>query len=181
MEQGHTKAGTRIKLLNCSAEILESILWGDDYLSEMLNLEIAENWATFGDQVFRGALQRIEDDPFTQKWELYLVILTEYNLLIGNGGFKGAPDSAGMVELGYEIAKDWQNKGYATELVELLLKKAFQSKEVQSVIAHTVESDNASARVLYKNGFRLFGQFNVEEDGDVYRWILPRNDWEHMV
>lgn len=162
----------KLRLINCSPEILESILAGDEELSETLNVNIAENWTTFGDEVFRQALLQIEKDPMSQKWQTYLAILIENNTLIGNGGFKGPPDENSTVEIGYEIAKAYQENGYGTEMAIQLVNKAFRDVSVIRIIAHTLEKNNNSTAILKKCGFKSAGKLEDPEDGWVYLWEL---------
>jgi [ribosomal protein S5]-alanine N-acetyltransferase len=89
---------------------------------------------------------------------------------VGSCGFKGPPDADGVVEIAYGIAPEHQNKGYATEAAAALVRFAFASGHVRVVRAHTLTEDNASARVLIRNGFSSIGQVVDPEDGLVWRW-----------
>ena len=48
--------------------------------------------------------------------------------------------------------------GYATEIVDGLVGRAFEEPSVQVVIAHAVDSNEASTRVLLRCGFRRVGR-----------------------
>jgi RimJ/RimL family protein N-acetyltransferase len=52
---------------------------------------------------------------------------------------------------------------------------AFHDDRVQTVLAHTLSSNPASARVLTKSGFRYVGQVIDPEDGEVCRWERSRD------
>ena len=101
-------------------------------------------------------------------------------LLIGAGGFKGAPDASGIVEVGYSVLQEHQRRGYATEAVMGWVDFAFASTDVTAVIAHTLSSLGPSIRVLEKAGFRFAG---AGEDPDappgeqVVRYELARADY----
>jgi ribosomal-protein-alanine N-acetyltransferase len=75
-------------------------------------------------------------------------------ILIGNGGFTGAPDPRGSVEIGYSILPAWHGQGYGTELTSALVSWAFSHEQVQRVLAVTYPTLVASIRVLEKNGFQ---------------------------
>ena len=58
-------------------------------------------------------------------WRDYFFIHPREHALVGNGGFTGDPDDAGVVEIGYEIAPEHQNRGYATEAARAMIGYAF--------------------------------------------------------
>ena len=84
------------------------------------------------------------------------------------------------MEIGYEIAPEFQNQGVATQAVRLLLSMAFESAQVERVIAHTLAARNASNAVLVKVGMHFVGELANEEVGTVWQWQLlrPANDGE---
>ena len=89
---------------------------------------------------------------------------------IGSCGFKGPPDSSGMVEIAYGVEPEHQCKGYATEAAKALTSFAFNDSQVTLVRAHTLPGPNASTRVLTKSGFHFLGNVIDPDDGPVWRW-----------
>lgn len=75
-------------------------------------------------------------------------------MLIGNGGLIGAPDQRGAVEIRYEVAPAFWNKGYAAEAARGLIDLAFEHNAV-SVIAHSLAAPTASNAVMSKAGMRV--------------------------
>lgn len=165
----------RIKLVNGDQSLLKSILLGEDQLSEYLQVEIAATWSTFGLDVFQYSLDKITEHPASTQWWTYLMILKEAPILIGNCGYKGMPDVNGMVEIGYEIAEKYQNRGLATEAAQGLVKHAFQAPSVQKVQAHTLAGKNPSVRVLEKCNFKFIKEINDPEDGLIWQWAILRD------
>ena len=93
--------------------------------------------------------------------------------LVGGGGFKGAPDKDGRVEIGYSMLVSFREQGLATEAVEALIDWAFATGQVSEVIAETLPPLIASHRVLEKTGFVETG--TREEDGvTIVRYALRR-------
>ena len=90
--------------------------------------------------------------------------------VIGSAGFKGPPDTEGVVEIAYGVVPQHQGKGYATEAARALVEFAFATGQVKRVLAHTLPQPNASTNVLTKCGFRHVGEINDPEDGLVWRW-----------
>ncbi|MCB0474694.1 MAG: GNAT family N-acetyltransferase [Flavobacteriaceae bacterium] len=163
-------AQNRVKLINCNEEILNAILQGDGELAALLNIRVPEKWSEFGYVAFKYSLEAISKNPKSQKWLAYLPIDTGMNTLLGSCGFKGVPDKNGYVEIGYEVAQQFRNKGYATEITRLLTAIAFEDPEVKTVVAHTLAEENASVKVLKKNGFTHIEELYDAEDGLIWRW-----------
>lgn len=92
------------------------------------------------------------------------------NLVIGACGYKGPPDTDGIVEIAYGVAPDFQSRGYATEAALALIEFAVKSGHVRIVRAHTLPEANASTRVLTKCGLKCLGEVNDPDDGPVWRW-----------
>ena len=89
---------------------------------------------------------------------------------VGNGAFKGPPDTDGVVEIEYAIAAEHRGKGYATEVARALTEFAFSTGQVRIVRAHTRPESSPSTSVLTKCGFRKLGEVIDPEDGLVWRW-----------
>jgi RimJ/RimL family protein N-acetyltransferase len=164
-----------IKLINADQDLLEVIMKGDDYLSEIMGWIVPENWNSFGKDIFSHVLDRIEADPAATSWWTYLPLLVESNTLIGTCGYKGVPDETGLIEIGYEVTQSYRNCGYATEIVGLLISRAFKYPAVQTIQAHTMPEEHASVRVLKKNGFEFIKEIVLGEDGRVWKFELKKS------
>jgi [ribosomal protein S5]-alanine N-acetyltransferase len=111
-----------------------------------------------------------EADP----WRLgFAVVHREARMVIGSGGFKGPPDSDGMVEIAYGIAPTFQRRGYATEVAKALVEYALRDGAVRRLRAHTLRESNPSTKVLRKCGFEFIGEVIEPDDGPVWRWERP--------
>ena len=78
-------------------------------------------------------------------------------ILVGNGGFKGPPDSEGVVEIGYYVRPMHRGRGYGTEAVRRLVEHALSPAGVKLVIAQTQGANVASTKLLEKVGFVCAG------------------------
>jgi RimJ/RimL family protein N-acetyltransferase len=99
-------------------------------------------------------------------WGPYTVIEKETGLCIGGIGFKGQPDAAGSVEIGYGVSSARQAQGFMTEAAGLVCQLA-SVLGARSVVAETDVVNIASQRVLEKCGFRQF----TSDDASVW-WRL---------
>jgi ribosomal-protein-alanine N-acetyltransferase len=59
---------------------------------------------------------------------MWTILLRSDNdtLAVANGGFKGKPDSAGRVDLGYCIQEELQGQGYVAEAVRAFVEWALE-------------------------------------------------------
>lgn len=97
------------------------------------------------------------------------------DVVVGECGFKGPPDSDGIVEIAYGVHPDHQGRGYATEAAAALVAHAFTHQDVRVVRAHTLPESNASTGVLTKCGFQYTGEVMDPDDGLVWRWEKHAN------
>jgi ribosomal-protein-alanine N-acetyltransferase len=110
-------------------------------------------------------------DPWTHGFAVAVPMIGQ---VIGSAGFKGPPGADGMVEAAYGIVPAWQGKGCATAALGKLIAFATADARVRKMRAHTLPENNASTRVLTKNGFTKLGEVNDPEDGRVWRWERPQ-------
>ena len=110
-------------------------------------------------------------DPWVHGFSM---VHLDTGVTVGQCGFKGPPDSDGMVEIAYGVASNQESKGYATEAARALVAYALSVDQVKLVRAHTLPASNASKRVLAKCGFQFVGEINDPEDGLVWRFETTR-------
>ncbi len=121
--------------------------------------------------VVRAVNMKIEKmgvvDVSLQDWFTYwLIVISAENMGVGMVGFKGYPNEAGAVEIGYGINDLFQSRGYMTEAVTALVQWAFSHPECRAVTANVVKVDNiASQKVLIKAGFK---EISYNKDGISY-------------
>ncbi|RIV23987.1 N-acetyltransferase [Fibrisoma montanum] len=163
-----------LKLIPCDTEILKSAIQGNENLAEKLNISVQDNWTEFGVGALEYSLDRLTESEEQKNWWTYFPIHKQDNKLIGCGGYKGKPTNDGTVELGYEIAPDYRNRGLATEMANGLIENAFKDERVKLIIAHTLGQDNPSTRVLQKCGFEKVEEINDPDDGLIWKWELKR-------
>jgi ribosomal-protein-alanine N-acetyltransferase len=110
----------------------------------------------------RGLLAKHPDEHIYAGW--YIVGDGE---LVGTCGFKGPPNQAGEVEIGYSIIAPRQRRGYASAAAELLVARAFADPRVETVLAETPPDHLASQAVLARCGFKPIGTRLDPDHGDV--------------
>ncbi|KAA9333442.1 GNAT family N-acetyltransferase [Hymenobacter busanensis] len=166
----------RLLLIPCTDAHFEAALHHHHTLAALLGVAAAADWpgSPEATEVLAPSRAYLRANPAAQGWWMYLLIHKASQQLIGLGGFKGAPTAAGVVEIGYSLAPAFRGQGLATEAAQALVDFAFRHPEVQLVQAHTLPEHNASGRILQKLGLLHRGAVIDPDDGEVWRWELPR-------
>ncbi len=163
----------RLNLISIELEHFEAFERNKNELGEMLDVEFADGWLVFP-EVISYSREFLKNNPDAASWWMYFFVHTADRKLVGNGGFKGKPDDAGTVEIGYAVAPAYRGKGLATEAAQGLIDFAFTHSQVQTVQAHTLAEENESVRVLRKVGMEFVRKLNDPENGDIWQWQLKR-------
>lgn len=134
-------------------------------LNPALNEEFADH------PVMRESLQMSIDFfkriGYNPPWIGYFV--KSSNEFAGAAAFKGKPQD-NKVEIAYGTFEEHRNKGVTTEICRQLVLLALRTEPGVIITARTLPEENASARVLRKNGFVLTGTIWDDEDGYVWEW-----------
>ena len=91
--------------------------------------------------------------------------------IVGLCSFVGAPKDE-AVEIAYFTFPLYEGRGIATQMTEGLIVIAGREPAVRALIAHTLQEENASTRVLRKHGFERDGTATDPDAGEVWRWKL---------
>jgi ribosomal-protein-alanine N-acetyltransferase len=164
-----------LQLLPIERIHVEALLCNKSELAAILHVAVPNSWPHFP-EAFSLPANESKSDP--TDWRGYFFIHPREGVLVGNGGFKGPPDASGTVEIGYEIATEYWNRGFATEATQGMIDYAFAHEEVRAVIAHTLAETNASNSVLQKVGMKLIAEVDDSEEGKIWRWQIRREEYQ---
>lgn len=127
-------------------------------LANLLNAGFDYGWPPpeNNEKTMEWFFNRILDNPDERGWLIWYFIHTENGnrVVVGNGGFSGAPDENGIVECGFSILEPAQKQGFATEAVGGLVKWAFSNPMLRKITARARPGNLASKSVLEKNQFQ---------------------------
>lgn len=159
---------TRIRLIAATPALLTAFQNDPQELAALLDSAVPDGWPEFPEAIPHtlDQLQKNHDDA---DWWMHFFVDADTGDLVGSGGFAGRPKDR-RVEIGYEIAPSYRRRGYATAAANALIAKALASGEVDSVIAHTLASDESSAGVLRATGFAEVERVTHPDDGELVRW-----------
>ena len=164
----------RLQILPLSVTDLELYLRGENLFELQFGLlatnrTVAQEVKRYVSAITLPCMRKLPDDQFLF-FTFWLVIDKTLKKVVAELGFKGVPSPAGMVEIGYGTMQQHRNKGYMSEAVSAVLQWAGTRTEIRTVLAETAKTNNASIRVLQRNGFEQY-----EERGDMLWWriVLP--------
>lgn len=133
-------------------------------------LRLPDGWPEFPE-----GLAPLDGPGEVAPWTGYLFSIGD--CLVGNGGFVGPPDTTGTVEIGFEIAPAFRNRGYATAAAAALIELAFEHRACR-VMAHTLAERNASNTALRKAGMAFVGTEPEPSLGHIWRFAV---NWPGLV
>ena len=146
----------RLRLVPATPALARAEIGDRGEFGRLLGASVPDNWrpVTLADAlpVFLGWL---EAAPGRVGWFGWYALAAcgaaGSPVLVASGGFKGPP-RAGAAEIGYAVLPQYRGRGYATELVEGLVRWALGQPGVDRIEAETEGSNPASVRVLEKAG-----------------------------
>lgn len=167
-----------LTLVPCSPEHILALIERPDDFESLTGFAAAEGLRGFyvSDDVAPAWLVALRASHGPDPWRHgFFLVNRDIPAAIGSAGFKGPPDSLGMVEIAYGVVPGFEGRGYATEAAAALVTYASQHERVRLIRAHTLPTTNASTRVLEKCGFHRTGEVVDPDDGPVWRWERGRS------
>jgi len=166
MRDGDDMMTDRLRLVPLTLEHRQAFQQSPAAFAALLGVTLPAGWPEFPEAFGPGF------PAAPAPWSPYLFLLRSEPKLVGNGGYVGAPDAGGVVEIGYEIGREHQGQGFATEAAGAMVATAFETG-AKAVIAHSLAGTNASNAVMQKLGMRFDGE--LEQEGmKIWRWRIDR-------
>jgi len=115
------------------------------------------------------------------EWFQFAVGSKQTGDLIGDCGLRTEEDGR-QAEIGFTLAREHQDKGYASEAVSRLVDYAFDDLSFHRLVAITDQENEPSFGLLERLGFRREGSFaqNAWFKGgwtDEYLYAILRSEW----
>ncbi|MER7756959.1 GNAT family N-acetyltransferase [Kitasatospora sp. NPDC097643] len=123
--------------------------------------------------IFGYRADQLAKDPSAAPWITRAAVSEPDGTVIGDAGFHGPPDEAGMVEVGYSVVPGYRRQGYARAMLTALLVRAAAEPGVRTVRAR-IRSDNAASLATIAGfGFTRVGEQGNERDGIAFVLEVP--------
>jgi [ribosomal protein S5]-alanine N-acetyltransferase len=146
----------RLTLVPTSLAHLDAELESCEALARLLGVRLPASWPP--GEYDRSAIEffraRLAENPRVLGWYGWYAIDRDGGVVVGAAGYLGPPSPDGTLEVGYSIAPEFQARGYATEIVQALVDRAWSVPEVRRIIAHTQRENLGSVKVLERAGFK---------------------------
>lgn len=122
-------------------------------------------------------IPRVKAEPLFAEIGILLAIAKETQEIVGSAGFHDFPDHRGMIEIGYSIVPEFQNKGLGTELLLGMWDMICTRSDVQ-FLRYTVSPNNdPSLHIINKLNFHLVGEQMDPEDGRELIYEKTRTEY----
>jgi len=102
-------------------------------------------------------------------WIGYFIV-KDYEI-VGSCGYTGKPID-GKVEIAYWTFKEYEGQGIASFACNELISISQKTDPTIKITAKTEPRNNASTKILVKNGFTFSEVVQDEEIGDAWLWSL---------
>ena len=79
-------------------------------------------------------------------------------------------------EMGYMIAPEFQNQGYATEVCRFIIDYARENTDFEELYCRIDERNTASVRLAKKLGFTNSGHMDDDINASIYRKNIKNNE-----
>jgi ribosomal-protein-alanine N-acetyltransferase len=160
----------RLRLIPCSVAAAQAASADRAGLAAALGMRVPADWPGEDLRDFLPVYgQIVSAEAAEAGWGIWLALHPAEQSLIGDIGFKGPPDSAGRVEIGYSILPAFRRQGYASEAARALVGWALAQPDVRRVAAECLDDNRASIRVLEHAGLQLLGR-----DDNGLQWERSR-------
>ncbi|OAB40838.1 GNAT family N-acetyltransferase [Paenibacillus glacialis] len=127
-------------------------IWSDPDVIRFMNI------SSFSDEnQAKGMIELLDELAQCNKAVRFAIIELESNKIIGSCGYNSLDFDNGRAEIGYDIAKAFWGKGYASEAICSLLDYAFSCLKLNRIEAKVEPENVNSINVLQKLNFKFEG------------------------
>ncbi len=113
----------------------------------------------------RGAIRDFSEWADRKELPFVLAVeLKETGELIGDAGINEVEGKEQEVEIGFVIGRGYRGKGYATEAARAMAEYAVSVFRTKALYGRVMKGNDASVRVLEKNGYRFAAEETGAED-----------------
>ncbi|MFE5402822.1 GNAT family N-acetyltransferase [Streptomyces sp. NPDC056580] len=123
--------------------------------------------------IFGYRADQLAKDPSAAPWITRAAVSEPDGAVVGDAGFHGPPDEAGMVEVGYTVVPGYRRQGYARAMLRALLVRAATEPGVRTVRARIGSDNTASLAAIAGFGFTRVGEQGNERDGLALVFEVP--------
>ncbi|MFJ6378451.1 GNAT family N-acetyltransferase [Kitasatospora sp. NPDC092039] len=165
----------RVRFVELGAKALQALADGD-LAGGSAEAGVALDPHFVGDRarrIFGYRAGQLAEDPSAGPWITRAAVSEPDGVVVGDAGFHGPPDEAGMVEVGFTVVPGYRRQGYARAMLTALLARAAAEPGVRTVRARVSSDNTASLATIAGFGFTRVGEQGNERDGLVIVFEVP--------
>jgi [ribosomal protein S5]-alanine N-acetyltransferase len=160
----------RLRLTALNYDQLLLCMKADGSLEQNLGIKLkpGQGPLELSDSFIKRILPKVRENSSHYYYcSIWTVIVKDNMQLAGDICFKGMPNSAGEIEVGYASNQEFRGKGLMTEALDEISKWALRQSDVTAITAKTRNNNIASEKVLHKSGYVI-----MRTMGDIKMWRL---------
>lgn len=156
-----------VSIVRLSPEALAALAAGDLATANASSPVPLSPWLVSDDciGVWRYRAKQAVESPEDLPWITGVLWDDDAQVTVGQSGFHGAPDEAGMVEVGYAVDPAYRRRGYARAALEIAIDRARLEPDVRVLRATISPENEASLALVAQYPFVRNGEQWDEEDG----------------
>ena len=160
-----------LRLVDLPLPVLTALRDDDvDSAASILGLAIPPEFAAHV-EIWTFMITLLDGQPANEGWTMNAIVSGD--TIVGNAGFKGAPDAGGDVELGYTVLPAHRRQGIAVAATRLLVERCIREPSVSGLFATIAPDNAASIATITVAGFAPAGDRIHERWG---RQLVFRHD-----
>ena len=171
----------RLELIPMTFSFVSGLLNKDLTVYREFDINPTEEWPNKDTMDIMPIIkEKLSALPGPDGFGAWLFIDKADRMVVGDGGFKGAPGDSHKIDIGYGIIESRQRRGYAYEAVNALIKWGFSQDNVMKITANCLIDNQPSHNLLLKLGMK-----EISRNHEYIYFELPNEnqhetcwDWE---
>ncbi len=163
----------RMVLMTMPVDFIDKLIVNDDTAYSDYDIVRTDEWLK---NEFHEIIVKMREGMTEEKeasgFDAWIFIDKADRTIIGDGGFKGEPDSEGRIDIGYGIVESRRGEGYGFEAVSALVEWGFRQKGVKIITADSNLDNTASLNLLEKIGMK-----RIKSDETLAYFELKKNQY----
>lgn len=160
----------RLVLMPMTYSFVSKVMDNDASAFEEMGVRPAGGWPNNDIiEILPKIKEKLSLQPQPNGFGAWLFIEKSGNSIIGDGGFKDAPDGEGKIDIGYGTIESKRRQGYTYEAVTALIKWGFSRDNVKVITANCLKSNAASNGLLQK-----LGMTEIKQDEEYIYFKLDK-------
>jgi RimJ/RimL family protein N-acetyltransferase len=149
----------RLHIIPITYSLAHSLFNRDYTAFDAIGVHLSGQWPTQDTlDILHFIKDTLDENDEVDGFGVWMIVKKEDMTAIGDAGFKGGPDEAGAIEIGFGLIEAEQKKGYGYEAAKALMQWAAQLADVKMIKADCLLDNVASIHLLTKCGMHETGR-----------------------